>query len=301
MRIKKAYQNRMWRGIIYISRVNWKSKRTLTDEEVNQEIDKCLRMVNRKGNIHVIDVLKSKGEAFPKDPVFNDFKMHAVNRKFDCVVVPALSHFASNYPLANSWVQDVLIPCGFRYLDAGACFDSLTCNHEKYFKRKLSEVYVHDKGQETFEINSKRLVPYGYIYKPEAPTHVIIDPETAPAVKLIFKMRSEGAFVKEIVEKLNDSGFKTPGRRRCELYTPSCRINDTWSNPMVVTILSNPFYTGDYVPTRCSKKNGNWLRKDRKQWKIYSNHHEALVKRSTFNKIWDAHHYGHKGGELRHG
>jgi hypothetical protein len=26
-----------------------------------------------------------------------------------------------------------------------------------------------------------------------------------------------------------------------------------------------------------------------------------LVKRSTFNKIWDAHHYGHKGGELRHG
>jgi DNA invertase Pin-like site-specific DNA recombinase len=77
-------------------------------------------------------------------------------------------------------------------------------------------------------------VPYGYRKGPEG--EIEPDPDTAPTVRRIFRLRDEGATLREIADTLNAKGVPT-------------KRGGQWHASTVSHILKNPKYRGRLVHT----------------------------------------------------
>lgn len=119
--------------------------------------------------------------------------------------------------------------------------------------------------------------PFGYkIECKDKKRYLVIDEETAPIIKKIFEMYSEGIGCANIANELNNMGFKT--------YTGL-----KFHNTTIMNIIKNPIYTGKLSwGKRTYKKNdkGNkeyvWMK--REDWKLISNTHEAIVSDELYDK-----------------
>lgn len=111
-------------------------------------------------------------------------------------------------------------------------------------------------------------------YSHDSNGNLIVNPDEAPTVKLIFYMYLYGYSTAEIAEALTELGRKT--------YLG----NVTWTPGAIVQVLRNERHCGDVLTRKTftpnylnhlSKKN----RGDRMQ-SIYRNHHEAIVSRDDY-------------------
>ena len=75
-------------------------------------------------------------------------------------------------------------------------------------------------------------LPLGY--RTDKDKHYIIDPETAPAVKIIFEMYAKGSTVTEIIKYLNENGLRT-------------QKGKPFTKNSLYTVLKNEKYTGVYI------------------------------------------------------
>jgi site-specific DNA recombinase len=108
-------------------------------------------------------------------------------------------------------------------------------------------------------------LPFGYRNVSATP---VVEEETAEVVRLMFSMRIEGHTFREIGEKLNRLGVKTPRGLR-------------WKWQGVARVLGNPYYAG-------------WLRRD---GTLTRGSHDAIISARTFNKAQDI--YCHPGDRAR--
>ena len=112
-------------------------------------------------------------------------------------------------------------------------------------------------------------------YDLDAEGELVVNPEEAETVKVIYDLYLNGWSSKEIAELLTDFGRKTK------------LGNDVWNPTSVDGVIENERHCGDirarktYTPdfkTHKSEKN----RQNRKQY-IQRNHHEAIVSRDVYN------------------
>ena len=112
-------------------------------------------------------------------------------------------------------------------------------------------------------------------YDVDAEGDLVVNPEEAETVKVIYDLYLNGWSSKEIAELLTDFGRKTK------------LGNDVWNPTSVDGVIENERHCGDirarktYTPdfkTHKSEKN----RQNRKQY-IQRNHHEAIVSRDVYN------------------
>ena len=112
-------------------------------------------------------------------------------------------------------------------------------------------------------------------YDVDAEGELVVNPEEAETVKVIYDLYLNGWSSKEIAELLTDFGRKTK------------LGNDVWNPTSVDGVIENERHCGDirarktYTPdfkTHKSEKN----RQNRKQY-IQRNHHEAIVSRDVYN------------------
>lgn len=95
--------------------------------------------------------------------------------------------------------------------------------------------------------------PYGYIKDPKDKHQLIVDPEAAEIVKLIYNKTLQGETRRAIVYHLNDHGIPSPTTYRKNKGLPySCSVSDNpmWGDRVLTNILTNPIYTGDLVQGR---------------------------------------------------
>ena len=112
-------------------------------------------------------------------------------------------------------------------------------------------------------------------YDVDAEGELVVNPEEAETVKVIYDLYLNGWSSKEIAELLTDFGRKTK------------LGNDVWNPTSIDGVIENERHCGDirarktYTPdfkTHKSEKN----RQNRKQY-IQRNHHEAIVSRDVYN------------------
>ena len=112
-------------------------------------------------------------------------------------------------------------------------------------------------------------------YDLDAEGELVVNPEEAETVKVIYDLYLNGWSSKEIAELLTDFGRKTK------------LGNDVWNPTSIDGVIENERHCGDirarktYTPdfkTHKSEKN----RQNRKQY-IQRNHHEAIVSRDVYN------------------
>ena len=187
--------------------------------------------------------------------------------KINCVVVKDLSRFARNYSDAGSLIDNLFVQMGVRFISLAENVDSYinpdsvssiivpitnVMNDQYCYQtsKKIRQVFDYKRRNGQY-IGS--FAPYGYIKDPKDKHQLIVDPEAAEIVKLIYNKTLQGETRRAIVYHLNDHGIPSPTTYRKNKGLPySCSVSDNpmWGDRVLTNILTNPIYTGDLVQGR---------------------------------------------------
>ena len=133
--------------------------------------------------------------------------------------------------------------------------------------------------------------PYGYIKHPKDKHRLIVDPDAAENVKLIFTMLIQGSSKRAIALYLNEHGVPSPSAYKVQKGLPvSTRGYDDpmWGVRMIHSILTNPTYTGDLAQGRSRVKSYKVHQIEavpREEWVEVAGTHEAIIDYETFDKV----------------
>ncbi|MDO5408962.1 MAG: recombinase family protein [Lachnospiraceae bacterium] len=135
-----------------------------------------------------------------------------------------------------------------------------------------------------------RWIPYGYLYDPDAPALIAIDPEASNTVRYIFEEYLKGISLSEICRMLTEKGVPTPSDRRAQLgAAPAEKSNTYWKATALNQMLFHPVYAGDWILEGrvwdcCYYYSGIPYPNGITAPVIEKDHHEALVPRDYLVK-----------------
>ena len=143
-------------------------------------------------------------------------------KKFNIIITKDLSRLGRNYLDTGRYTEEYFPMHNIRYIAVNDNYDSMDSSANDFapFKNIINEWYAKDiskKVRSTFQLKYKKgeipsaAIPiYGYMFTPGT-FNRIIDPDTAPVVKLIFDMYIEGRSTKEMIEKITELKVYNPG------------------------------------------------------------------------------------------
>ncbi|MFR9273236.1 MAG: recombinase family protein [Clostridia bacterium] len=186
--------------------------------------------------------------------------------KINCVIVKDLSRFAQNYSDAGSLIDNLFVQMGVRFISLAENVDSFkdpdsvssiivpitnVMNDQYCYQtsKKIRQVFDYKRRNGQY---IGAFAPYGYLKDPKDKHQLIVDPDAAEIVKLIYDLSLQGMTRRAIVYHLNDHGIPSPTTYRREKGLPvgSTADNPLWGDKIVTIILTNPIYTGDLVQGR---------------------------------------------------
>ena len=203
--------------------------------------------------------------------------------KIDLIITKSVSRFARNIMDCIGYVRKLNAldpPVGVYFETEG--IDTLKSNYEMQlsFISTLAQEESHNKSEimnSSIEMRFRRgifLTPPLLGYDQDEEGNLVINPEEAKTVRLIFFMYLYGYSTAKIAETLT------------ELKRPTKKGNTTWSAGSVLGVLQNERHCGDVLARKTwtpnyldhkSKKN----RLERNQYR-QREHHEAIITRSDF-------------------
>ena len=221
---------------------------------------------------------------------FDELMRVIENRRADCVVVPDIAVFAPCFSEARFYVEEVLVPMGFRFVDCARGFDTQGGDVRAYFKGLQTEMSdalalhaEHDRLASGGLI--RRNVPFGYVFDEDAPCGVRVDGEVAAFAPRIFELAAQGRWWRSKLEgQVRELGCPGPRQRANELYGHNRHAIEGWDYAAIRSMVTNPFYTGDFAPERLAsirmRKSGIPIG----SFPVIEGHHPALVGRELFEE-----------------
>ena len=222
------------------------------------------------------------------------------NKKINLVVVKDLSRLGRDHVMTGYYIETYFPENKIRFISIVENYDSMknqasndsstfiiACNdyYSKQNSLKIRNV-LDSKRRDGKFIGSKPC--YGYMRDPKDKGHLIIDPNTAQYVKLIFKLRSNDIGISEIATRLTKLRAPTPSSYKNKIISTITKEEYVWSIHSVKKILENRMYTGDMVQhtqTKISYKSKKKIKLDQSLWVIVENTHEPLVDKEIFRII----------------
>lgn len=225
--------------------------------------------------------------------------------KINCVIVKDLSRFARNYSDAGSLIDNLFVQMGVRFISLAENVDSyknpdsvsniivpitnvMNDNYCYQTSKKIRQVFDYKRRNGQY---IGAFAPYGYVKHPKDKHRLIVDPDAAENVKLIFTMLIQGSSKRAIALYLNEHGVPSPSAYKVQKGLPvSTRGYDDpmWGVRMIHSILTNPTYTGDLAQGR------SWVKSykvhqieavPREEWVEVAGTHEAIIDYETFDKV----------------
>ena len=237
-------------------------------------------------------------------PQFEKMMEEVRKGRINCIVVKDLSRFGRNYKETGNYLERIFPFLGVRFIAVNDNFDTLTAERTQDgyivpLKNLINEVYSKDISKKIDAALSVKQrngefigawAPYGYRKDPDDKHHLVINEETAPTVRQIFKWRSEGVSVVQISRRLNDAGILSPsaylyatGEVKTEKYK-----GVPWHTQILKSILAHPVYIGHIVQGRKKQSFYEGKRQtyvDEANWIIVRNTHEPIIDGETFEKV----------------
>ena len=135
--------------------------------------------------------------------------------------------------------------------------------------------------------------PYGYLKDPADKNHWIVDEEAATIVKEAFHLCMQGYGPTQIARKFEERGYMNPTAHSKSIggSTPDNRVfagDYGWDKSTVAKFLERIEYLGHTVNGRSyhkSYKNKKSIKRDRSEWQIVENTHEAIIDQETFDIV----------------
>lgn len=228
-------------------------------------------------------------------PGFNMLLNDIEEKKINLVITKDLSRLGRDYIKTGYYIEQYFPEHGVRFIAVNDGIDTFSQNNSNNdlspFKSVMNDIYAKDISKKVRStMDNKRangkfigaFAPYGYVKSPENKNKLVIDPETSPIIKQIFKLYLSGYGYAKIanilndeevpppsVHKLNNSNYKNPKLKSC-----------LWTHETVSKILSNPTYAGNLAQNKYYKVNYK-LKKlrnvPRDKWVVVENTHEPIV------------------------
>lgn len=275
---------------------------------IANQIEICKSYIADRPYLSLVDTYIDNGHTgtvFDR-PEFNRLMTDIKSGRIKCLVVRDLSRFGRDYIETGTYLERIFPQIGLRFIAIKENYDNFDTDgsneslmiplqnminalYSKDISRKVSTALKAQMEQGTFQ---KRNLPYGYRWNEEH-TNMVIDEETASYVRLIFRRKIEGWSMPMILDELDRLGAPNTELRKRQNGT---RTGDGcscmgWHKSTVYGILTNPHYVGDTVLGRSMVAIYKGIKshnvKDKDEWIVFPNTHEAIISREDFQKVQD--------------
>ena len=226
----------------------------------------------------------------------------------NCVIVKDLSRFGRNYTDAGNYLDNIFVRLQIRFIALNNGIDTATNNMnaatrcitvgvQNVINESLAATTsVNVRG--TLNVNREQgkfigsFASYGYMKDPNDHHKLIIDPETAPVVRMIFEKFIDGCSIIGIAKDLNEMGIPNPTAYKKlkgfnYKHPAGKKLDGLWPDSSVRRILRNEMYVGNMVQgknTTISYKIKQCRAIPKEDWIIVEGTHAAIVDRETFDK-----------------
>ena len=275
---------------------------------ITNQIEICKSYIADRPYLDLVDTYIDNGRTgtvFDR-PEFNRLMNDIKSGRIKCLVVRDLSRFGRDYIETGTYLERIFPQIGLRFISIKEQYDNfdndgsneslmiplqnmINALYSKDISRKVSTALKAQMEQGTFR---KRNLPYGYKWNDER-SNMVIDEDSAKFVRLMFQWKIEGWSIPSILDALDRMGAPNPEARKREVGTrdgdPSFYTG--WYSSSLYSILTNPHYVGDTVLGRSMKaiyKNiPSHNVKDKDEWIVFPDTHEAIISREDFQKVQD--------------
>ncbi len=241
-------------------------------------------------------------------PDFSRMMQDIYSGKVNCVVVKDLSRFGRNYSKSGELITSEFARLGVRFIALNNGYDTfstsmsaatqcITLGVTNVINESVAATTsVNVRG--TLNVNRQQgkfigsFAAYGYLKDPSDHHKLIIDPDVAPIVQMIFRKYINGESIIGIAKDLNLQGIPNPS-----MYKKLKGLNynhasvassvGLWQDSSVRRILQNEVYIGNML----QGKNRNISYKDQRaravpkeEWYRVNGTHEAIIDKETFDR-----------------
>ncbi len=152
-------------------------------------------------------------------PAFQQMMEDIRAEKVNCIVVKDLSRFGRDYIQTGKYLRQILPSLGVRFIAINDNIDTLKENCiglDVSLKTIINDAYSQDISKKIRSVLEQKrkeglyvaaFTPYGYQKSEENKNQLVIDEQTAPIIKDIFKMKLDGMSAAKIADVLNEKGI----------------------------------------------------------------------------------------------
>lgn len=222
--------------------------------------------------------------------------------KFNCIVVKDVSRFGRNHVEAAYYLYKVFPEYNIRFVSINDEYDSTVADETTEsliipIKNLINENYSRDISKKVAAAKKlniekglfmQKFTPFGYKKDPDKKGHLIIDEEVSWIVEYVFDIFLEvSQSLVEIARKLNKENIVCPAKYKYDLGLSKAKKweNAVWTSGSVRNILSNPIYTGCMVMGKHGSVMCERITKDKSEWKVIPNMHDAIIPAERFEKV----------------
>lgn len=274
----------------------------LESESIANQRDYLLKFL-KDNNLEYVDIYIDDGYSggnFNR-PGFQRLLRDMEIGKINCVITKDLSRLGRDHIETGRYVERYFPEKNIRYIAINDDIDTFydTSGSDMMpFRLSMNDMYARDTSKKVRSIlkNKKErgdfccgATPYGYIKNPKNKNKLIPDPNTAPVVKRIFELYTNGYSTCEIADILTREGIPTPILiKNSAKQIARCRHPEIWKRSAVSRILKDESYLGRVCQNKVNKV--SYKSKKRRinphdKWIIVNDMHEALIDEETFELV----------------
>ncbi|WP_353852634.1 recombinase family protein [Dehalobacter restrictus] len=276
-------------------------------DSMDNQIYMLKKHIEEKPELRLRDVYSDNGASgtnFDR-PDFIRLMEDVRKGRINCIVVKDLSRFGRNYIETGNYLEKIFPYLGVRFISVNDGYDSAKPSSTNEglmvsLKNLVYDVYAKDtskKISDAYEGKQKKgkfigdFAPYGYSKDPEDKNKLIINEETAPVVREIYRMRLDGIGITAIARRLNEMGIVPPSRY---LYDKGIVTNEyyastkLWSVHSISNILQSPTYIGNITQRKnisAYYKGIKTHKNPKENWVIVENTHEPIINSDSFYQV----------------
>lgn len=222
--------------------------------------------------------------------------------RINCVVVKDLSRLGRNAIDSGYYIEKYFPLHQVRFIAVNDQFDSENKENSGShlivpLKNMINEAYAADiskkvKAQQRQAMQDGEFVgarpPFGYKKAPDNCHKLLVNEDTAPIVRQIFQWTVDGISLNEVVKRLNQSGYPTPGHYLAQtglITNKRLMGSGKWQTWTVSKILADEVYMGDMVQGKSKTVGHKQVPTDRSEWIVVRGTHEPLIARELYERV----------------
>jgi DNA invertase Pin-like site-specific DNA recombinase len=212
-----------------------------------------------------------------------------------------LSRLGRTYIETGEYLETTFPALGVRVIAVTDHYDNLNLTNSERLvanlKNLVNDIYAKDISRKvSAALHQKQkqgafignYAAYGYLKDPNDKNKIVVDPETDPVVRQIFRWKAEGIGNAQICRKLEEAGILSPCKYRLRLgIVKDQRFeSNKWTIKAVINILENPVYLGNMVQGKhigSLAEGRDRSRAKANDWVIVEGTHEPILTQELYD------------------